>query len=92
MDKFEELLDKAKINDLLGRKVVVAPEPKKKHTVLWILAIIGAVCAIAAAAYFLYQRFAPNYEDCLDDDFDDFDEEDAEEDIFEDESIPVTNY
>lgn len=93
MDRIEELLDKTKLNELLGKKVVVVEEPKKKHTVLWVFAIIGAICAIAAAAFVLYKKFVPNYEDCLDDDFDDFDEEEEEEqDIYEDESIPVTKF
>lgn len=91
MEKIEALLEKAKLNDLLNKKNTVVVTEKKKPVWLWVLAIIGAVAAIAGIVFFLYKRFAPCYEECLDDDFDDFDDED-EEDIYEDESVTVTNF
>lgn len=63
-------------------------EEKNKNTVLWVLAIIGAVTAVAGIAYAVYRYLTPDYledfeddfEDDFDDDFDDyFEEEDLEE-------------
>ena len=57
-------------------------EEKCKNTVMWVLAIIGAV--VAGIAYAVYRFFTPDYledfEDDFDDDFDDyFEDEDNEE-------------
>ena len=57
-------------------------EEKCKNTVMWVLAIIGAVAA--GIAYAVYRFFTPDYledfEDDFDDDFDDyFEDEDNEE-------------
>ena len=74
-------------------------EEKNKNVVLWILAIIGAVTAVAGIAYAVYRYMTPDYledfEDDFEDDFDDyFEDEDleeaegepADEDIFVDET------
>ena len=45
MNKLENLIDMARLNELLGKK----EEEKKSNTVLWVLAVIGAVAAVAAA-------------------------------------------
>lgn len=89
MDRLDTLLERARINELLGKK----EEPKKSgcNAVVCIFTVIGVLVALAAIGYFLYKKFAPCYEECLDDDFDDFDDEEDDEDIYEDESIPVTN-
>ena len=67
--KIEELLS------ALNRK----EEEKEKNTVLWVLAIIGAVAAITFA---VYHFFAPDYledfEEDFDDDFDDYFEDEEE--------------
>ena len=51
-------------------------EEQDKNTVLWVLAIIGAVAAVAGIAFAVYRFFAPDYledfEEDLDDDFDDY--------------------
>ena len=64
--KIEELLS------ALNRK----EEEKEKNTVLWVLAIIGAVAAVAGIAFAVYHFFAPDYledfEEDFDDDFDDY--------------------
>jgi flagellar basal body-associated protein FliL len=84
MNKVEELLNAAKLNDLLKKAKKQEPE-KNSHTFLWVLAIIGAVAAIAAIAFAVYRFFTPDYledfEDDFDDDFDNdfFDEDDDEE-------------
>ena len=44
MSKLEELIESARINELINKK----EEEKPKKTILWILAVIGAVAAVAA--------------------------------------------
>ena len=57
-------------------------EEKNKNTVLWILAIVGAVSVVAGIAYAVYRFFIPDYledfEEDFDDDFDDYFEDDEE--------------
>ena len=59
--KIEELLS------ALNRK----EEEKEKNTVLWVLAIIGAVAAVAGIAFAVYHFFAPDYLEDFEEDFDD---------------------
>ena len=70
MDKLEELLS------LLKKKEVA----KQKNTVLWVLAIVGAVAAVAGIAFAVYRFFAPDYLEDFEEDFDD-----DYDDYFEDE-------
>ncbi len=57
-------------------------EEKARNTVLWVLAIIGAVAAVAGIAYGVYRFFTPDYledfEEDFDDDFDDYFEDEEE--------------
>ena len=57
-------------------------DEKEKNTVLWVLAIIGAVAAVAGIAFAVYRFFAPDYledfEEDFDDDFDDYFEDEEE--------------
>ncbi len=76
MNKIDELVDilKKREND----------EEKPKTVILWVLAIIGVVAAVAGIAYAVYRFVTPDYledfEDDFDDDFDDyFEDEDGEE-------------
>ena len=57
-----------KIDELLAA-LKKKEEEQDKNTVLWVLAIIGAVAAVAGIAFAVYRFFAPDY---LDDDFDDY--------------------
>lgn len=90
MKKIDELIaSNAKLSELLGKK----EEPKKKcgNVIVWVLAIIGAVAAIAAIAYGVYRYMNPDYLDDfdfddLDEDYDDdlsFVEDDVVEDVVE---------
>ena len=73
------LLQNEKIEDLLAA-LKKKEDEKEKNTVLWVLAIIGAVAAVAGIAFAVYRFFAPDYlEDFEEDFYDDFD------DYFEDE-------
>lgn len=64
-----------KIDELLAA-LKKKEEEQDKNTVLWVLAIIGAVAVVAGIAFAVYRFFAPDYledfEEDLDDDFDDY--------------------
>ena len=78
MNRMEEIVNSTKLNEFLHRK---EEEDKKKNCILWVLAIIGAVAAVAGIAYAVYRFFTPDYLDDFEDDFD----EDFDDDFFEDE-------
>lgn len=89
MNKLENLLEAARINELVGRKV---EEEKKSNKLVWVLAIIGAVVVIAGIAYAVFRFMTPDEEEEYEDAFEDETEETPEEetadvvdDIFEDE-------
>ncbi|NLL80483.1 MAG: hypothetical protein GX234_12015 [Clostridiales bacterium] len=80
MNRLEEIINMAKLNELLGKK----EEKKKDNTVLWVFAVIGAIAAIAGIAYAVYRYLRPDYLEDFEDDFEDeFDED--EDEFFEDE-------
>lgn len=76
MNRIEELIAESKLSEILNRNEA----EKQKNTVIWVLAIIGAVAAVAGIAYAVYRFFTPDYledfEDDFDDDFDDYFNED----------------
>ena len=89
MNKIEELLEQVKgkdlkdLKELLNKKQVVVEKEKKCSPLLWILAIVGFVAAVAGIAYAVYRYFTPDYlEDFEDEDYDD---DDFEDDFFEEE-------
>ena len=87
-DKLEELLNMTKLAELVNTKQ--KDDEKKCNTVLWVLAIVGAVAAVAGIAYAVYRFLTPDYLEDFEEDFeDDFEDEadDVEEDddFFEDE-------
>lgn len=79
MNKIEEMISATKLNEVLQKR----DDDKIKKTILWILAIVGAVVAIAGIAYAVYRFVTPDY-------LEDFDEEfvdDFEDDYFDEEEI-----
>ena len=86
MNKLENLIDMARLNDLLGKK---EEDNKEGRTLVWVLAVIGAVAAVAGIAQAVYRFMRPDdlddFEDEFEDDFEDEDSEDEEEDFFVDE-------
>lgn len=79
--KIEDLIEMTRINELLDKREA-ANAKKPSNVILWVLAIIGSISAVAIIAYLVYQYMTPAYEDdYYDDDFDDF------EDDFEDEDF-----
>lgn len=73
-NKLEELMNAAKINELLHKKEL---EEKNKNGIMIALAIIGAVAAVAAIAYAVFRYLERDYLDDFDaDDFgDNFDDD-----------------
>ena len=79
--KMEELVNASRLNSLLTKS---EEDEKKKNTIIWVLAIIGAIAAVAGIAFAVYKFLTPDYledfEDDFDDDFDyDFDDDEKEE-------------
>jgi hypothetical protein len=81
MNKMEELLHNAKLNELLHRDKL---ENERRGHLFWVLAIIGAIATIAVIAYAVTRYFAPDYDD-FDGDFD-YDELDDDFDLDDDDS------
>ena len=76
LNRMEDIMNSTRLNEFLHRK---EEEDKKKNNILWALAIIGAVAAVAAIAY---RFFTPDYLEDFEDDFDD----DFDDDFFDDET------
>lgn len=79
-NKVEELLNSAKLNELIRKK---EQEEKSKNKIIFVLAIIGAVAAVAAIAFAVYKYLTPDY-------LDDFDSDDIY-DSFDDDFIEFTD-
>ena len=76
MKNLDEIISAVKVGELIGGKK--EPEENKVvKKVVWVLAIIGAVAAVAGIAYAVYKYLTPSFLDDFDDDFDDdfFEEE-----------------
>ena len=76
MNKLEDMIAASKLNELLHKK----DDEKAKNTLLWVLAIVGAVAAIAGIAYAVYKFFTPDYLEDFEEDF----EDDIDDDFFSD--------
>ena len=77
MNKIDEVLE------LLKQRERESEKPK--NVILWVLAIVGAVAAVAGIAYAVYRFVTPDYLEDFEDDFDDdFD------DYFEDEGFKIS--
>lgn len=83
-NKIDELLNAAKLNELLHKKQL---EEEKKSAIVWVLAIIGAVAAVAAIAYAVFKYFTPDYLEDFNDDFDD----DFDDDFYDDDEVVQLN-
>lgn len=75
-NKIDDLLNAIKLGELVHRK---DPDEKRKHMLICILAIIGAVASVAAIAYAVYRYMNPDYLDDFDDEFDDYEDETEDE-------------
>ncbi|MGN1198764.1 MAG: DUF4366 domain-containing protein [Acetatifactor sp.] len=87
MNRLENLMEAAKLSELLSKKEKEEPKKCKCNAVVWVFVVIGVVAAIAGICYAVYRYFTPKYMEDFEDDFEDEfdDEEDDEEDFFVDE-------
>ena len=74
--RIEDIIAETRLNEILHKKEA----EKQNNPVIWTLAIIGALAAVAVIAYAVYRFVSPDYlddfEDDFDDDFDDYFSED----------------
>ena len=76
MDKLEGILAEKTLKHMLSRD----SDRDCKRALLWALAIIGGIAAIAVIAYVVFRFATPDYLEDFDEDFDDedfFSEEEA---------------
>ncbi|MCR4590696.1 MAG: DUF4366 domain-containing protein [Lachnospiraceae bacterium] len=72
---------KNNVNELINKEEEFKMKENRRDPILWALAIIGVIAAVAAIAYAVYRYFTPDYLEDYDDDYDDrFDD-----DFFDDE-------
>lgn len=83
-NKIDDFWNAIKIGELMHKK---NPMEKKRHTLVCVLAIIGAIAAVAAIAYAVYRYMNPDYLEDFDDDFEEYEDDD---DILEPELDNVT--
>ena len=79
MDKLSDLLEMAKVSDIITKK------EKEDNKIVWALAIIGAIAAVAGIAFAVYKYLTPDYMDDFDEDFDEDFDDDFDDDFFDDE-------
>ena len=65
MEKLSDLLEMAKVSDIIATK-----KEKEDSKIVWALAIIGAIAAVAGIAFAVYKYLTPDYMDDFDEDFD----------------------
>ena len=75
----------SKVDELIA--ALKKEEKKKTNILVWVLAIVGAIAAIAGIAYAVYRFLTPDYLEDFEDDFEDEadDVEEDDDDFFEDE-------
>lgn len=79
MEKLSDLLEMAKVSDIITKK------EKEDNKIVWALAIIGAIAAVAGIAFAVYKYLVPDYMDDFDEDFDEDFDDDFDDDFFDDE-------
>ena len=79
--KIDDFIELTRINELLDKREA-ANAKKPSNVILWILAVLGSISAVAIIAYLVYRFMTPAFEDdYYDDDFDDFDDDFDDEDF-----------
>ncbi|MBO4456461.1 MAG: DUF4366 domain-containing protein [Butyrivibrio sp.] len=73
--KFDDIIELSRINELLDKREA-ANAKKPSNVILWVLAVLGSISAVAIIAFLVYRYMTPDFEDDFyDDDFDDFDDD-----------------
>ena len=87
MNKLENLIDIARLNELLGKK---EEEKKEWNVVICVLAVLGAIAAVAGIAFAVYRYLNPRYLDDFEDEVEDeFEDEEDDEEAEDDEDFFV---
>ena len=77
MSRVEELIAETKLKELLHKN----EKEQQKNEIIWILALIGVIAAVAAITFVVYKFVTPDYLEDFEEDFDDdFDDYFSEED------------
>ena len=79
MNKIEDIISATKLNEILQKR----DDDKIKKTILWILAVVGAIVAIGGIAYAVYRFLTPDYLEDFEEEF----EDEFEDDYFDEEEI-----
>lgn len=79
MERIDDMVSATKLGRILKKR----DDDKMKKTILWILAIVGIVAAVAGIAYAVYRFVTPDYLEDFEEDF----EDDFEDEYFEEEEI-----
>lgn len=88
MKNLDDLINVAKLQELMGNKKEVVVKEDEGRKVLWILAIIGAVACVAGICVAVYKYLSDEDEDDFEDDFDDdFDDDFFDDDEDDDEAL-----
>ena len=66
-NKFEDLINAAKVSELLHKKEL---EEKNKNAIVIVLAVLGAIAAVAGIAFAVYKYLTPDYLEDFDPDDD----------------------
>ena len=79
--KIDDIIELTRINELLDKREA-ANAKKPSNVILWILAVIESISAVAIISYLVYRYMTPAFEDdYYDDDFDDFEDDFDDEDF-----------
>ena len=79
--KIDDIIEMTRINELLDKREA-ANAKKPSNVILWALAVLGSISAVAIISYLVYRYMTPAFEDdYYDDDFDDFDDDFDDEDF-----------
>ncbi len=79
--KIDDIIEMTRINELLDKREA-ANARKPSNVILWTLAVLGSISAVAIISYLVYRYMTPAFEDdYYDDDFDDFDDDFDDEDF-----------
>ena len=79
MKQIEDMITETKLYEMLRKR----DQDRVKKSLLCILAIVGAVVAVAGIAYAVYRFLTPDYLEDFEEDFDD----DFEDDFFEEDEL-----
>ncbi len=79
MNKIEEMVSATRLSEILKKR----DDDRLKKTIIWVLAIVGVVAAVAGIAYAVYRFMTPDYLEEFDDELID----DLEDEYFDEDEI-----